>query len=95
MCAHTLIETALPALDLRSAAWHTVQTFGLAVEVEVAVETSVIATLRVGGLSTHSMQRHGKLGIQYSVLSLEASILFEIRVIRVCSISGRLITFSL
>lgn len=90
--ALTLIEASLPKTNFTLTSRHTIQSLDLrAVEVQVAgCRQSLPSILFL--FSTHSIHLHGSAGIQNSVLSFESSRRFAIRVTRVCSANGKLIT---
>lgn len=90
---HTSIKAFLVLLDLRATAGNPVKTLFLTTaEVEVTIKVSEISKVACR-MDTDSIHLHGSAGIQNSVLSLESSRRLAIRVCRVCSTKGRLITF--
>lgn len=65
---HTLIEAALPVLDLRTTAWHTVQALRLAVQIEEAVSCQYsqrgwFRRIEYSLNATPRQTRHPKLGL--------------------------------
>lgn len=77
--------------DLQITAWDTVEAF-LFAALEIQETTYALEKFGDTGKGTCSMHRHGRAGIQNSVLSFDSANRDAIRVRRVCWMRGKLMT---